>query len=205
MFIVFEDRPSSSPYVERVWRCHSERGGPFVSVAASHLELVVTRLPGLTMVTLRGPETRATTVECPPDGHWVAIRFALGTYWPRLPTTRLLDHQDVNLPVGPDGRFWLAGRWWELPRFDTAEDLVDDLVRHGVLARDPAVEAAMQGEHQALTLRSVQRHFLHATGMTHTAFQSLSQPRSGALAVKFTTGARKVRSFPRKLPRRAVG
>ena len=44
--LVFEDRPSDSPFVERVWRCHSERAGTFLSVAASHCELVVTRHRG---------------------------------------------------------------------------------------------------------------------------------------------------------------
>jgi hypothetical protein len=37
-FILFEDRLSDSPLVERVWRCHSERAGKFLSVAASHFE-----------------------------------------------------------------------------------------------------------------------------------------------------------------------
>ena len=41
--IVFDDeRASDSPFVERVWRCHSERAGTFVSVASSHCEIVVT-------------------------------------------------------------------------------------------------------------------------------------------------------------------
>jgi hypothetical protein len=35
MFILFDDRPSDSPFIERVWRCHSERGGLFYSIAAS--------------------------------------------------------------------------------------------------------------------------------------------------------------------------
>jgi hypothetical protein len=42
MFIVFDDnRPSDSPFIERVWRCHSEGAGMFVSVATSHWDLVV--------------------------------------------------------------------------------------------------------------------------------------------------------------------
>jgi hypothetical protein len=41
-FLVFEDRPSDSPYVERVWRSRSTRAGRFLSVAASHCELVIT-------------------------------------------------------------------------------------------------------------------------------------------------------------------
>ena len=68
MFLIFDDRPSDSPLVERVWRCHSERGGPFLSVAASHFEMVVTRLRGRTSLTLRGPETRAAMVNCPAEG-----------------------------------------------------------------------------------------------------------------------------------------
>ena len=98
-----------SPYIERVWRGRSDGGGPFLSVAAGHLELVVTRLADFTMVTLRGPETRATTIECPPDGEWAAIRFRLGVHMPSLPTHLLLDHRDVNLPVSADGSFELQG------------------------------------------------------------------------------------------------
>src|SRR5258708_5253327 len=41
-----------SPYIERVWRARSDGGGPFVSVAAGHLELVVTRLADIAMVTV---------------------------------------------------------------------------------------------------------------------------------------------------------
>ncbi len=180
MFITFEDRLSDSPFIERVWRCHSDRGGPFLSVAAGNLELVVSRLPGLTMVTLRGPETKASVVECPPNGQWVAIRFRLGVYLPRLPTALLIDRKDMNLPVAADGTFWLEGDCWELPDFDNAEMLVARLALRGVIARDPAVEGVMRGDHQALTRRSVQRHFLHATGMSHGMFRQIERARHAA-------------------------
>ena len=68
MFLAFEDRLSDSPFVERVWRCRSERAGTFLSVAASHCELVVTRHRGRVSVTLRGPESR------PFAGHRPAVR-----------------------------------------------------------------------------------------------------------------------------------
>jgi hypothetical protein len=66
MFLRFADRPSDSPNIERVWRGRSDGGGPFVSVAAGHLELVVTRLADFTLVTVRGPETRASIIDGPP-------------------------------------------------------------------------------------------------------------------------------------------
>ena len=97
-FIAFHDRPSDSPFVERVWRCHSERAGNFVSVASTHWEIVVTRLAGQTTVTLRGPETRAREVHCPADGEWFAVRFKSGAFMPQLSVANLLDGRDVNLP-----------------------------------------------------------------------------------------------------------
>jgi hypothetical protein len=93
MFLTFEDRPSSSPYVDRVWRCYSTTGGPFYSMAEGNLELVVTRLENFVQVTIRGPVTQAASVDCPANGQWFAIRFRVGTYFPGLSTARLADHR----------------------------------------------------------------------------------------------------------------
>lgn len=178
MFIHFDaDRASDSPFVERVWRCHSERGGLFLAVASSHWELVVTRLEGATTVTLHGPETRAREVHCPAHGEWFAIRFKAGTFMPRLPVANLLNGQDVNLPSAFRGRFRLEGDAWEIPDFENAETFVARLARRGILSRDAAVEAALEGDEAALTKRSAQRHFLHATGMSYTRLKSIERAR----------------------------
>ena len=178
MFLRFEDRPSDSPFVERVWRAQStSRGGLFHSMAEGNLELVVSHIEGQTQVLFRGPVTQPSTVECPPNGRWFAIRFRLGTYLPRWPTAWLLDGANLALPATSDGRFWLDGAAWETPSFETAETFVARLARAGVIARDPAVGAALQGDAQALTRRSVQRHFLHATGMTHGRFRQIERAR----------------------------
>jgi hypothetical protein len=177
MLLEFEDRASDSPFVERVWRARSTLGGPFHSMAEGNLELVVSRLGGQTQVLFRGPVTQPTIVECPPNGQWLAIRFRLGTYLPRWPTAWLLDGANLELPATSDGRFWLEGEAWEAPGFETAEAFVARLVRRGVIARDGAVGAVLQGDAQALTRRSVQRHFLHATGMTHVRFRQIERAR----------------------------
>src|SRR5262245_6767063 len=177
MFILFDaERPSDSPFIERVWRCHSEGGGPFLSVASSHWELVVTRLKGDTFVTLRGPETRVREVYCPPEGEWVAVRFKAGTFMPQLPIARLIDGQDVTVPASKR-HFRLDGSKWEIPSFDNAETFVTRPERAGLIARDAAVEAALQGDAQALSLRSAQRHFLQATGMSHTMLRQIERAR----------------------------
>jgi hypothetical protein len=177
-FIVFDaERGSDSPFIERVWRCHSTRAGTFLSVASSHWEIVVSRLQGGTTIALRGPETRPRNVYCPPNGEWFAIRFRAGTFMPRLPVARLIDGNDVDLPQPSPSSFWLEGAAWELPGFDDAEALVARLVKAGVITRDPAVAAALDGDPLAMSLRSAQRHFRQATGMTFGALRQIERAR----------------------------
>jgi methylphosphotriester-DNA--protein-cysteine methyltransferase len=96
---------------------------------------------------------------------------------PWLPTGLLLDHRDVNLPVSADGSFELNGVRWPLPDPDNAERYVDALARRGVIARDPLVESVIRGDSQPLTVRSVQRRFRRATGMTHGLFRQIDRAR----------------------------
>ena len=175
--ILFEDRLSDSPLVERVWRCRSERGGKFISMAASHFEMVVTRLRGKSFLTVRGPETTATVLDCPEDGEWVCVRFKLGTFMPQLLPGSLKDHKDVTLPDASSRSFWLNGSSWQYPDFDNAETFVQRLIKAGLVARDPATDAVLKGEPSALSLRSAQRHFLRATGMTYATSRQIERAR----------------------------
>jgi AraC-like DNA-binding protein len=184
MLLVFEDRTSDSPFIERVWHCHSERAGTFLSVAATHCELVVTRHHGRIRVTLRGPETRPTLIDCPSDGEWIGIRLATGAYFPRHPAASLMDRQDVDLPRATSRTFWLDGSAWEYPTFENAEALVSRLSGAGLLARDTAVTAALAGDCNALSRRSVQRHFLLATGMTHRTYRQIQRARYAAILLR---------------------
>jgi hypothetical protein len=177
MFLIFHDRPSDSSFVEKVWRSHSERADTFLSVAASHFEMVVTRSRGNTSLTLRGPETRATTVECPAEGEWLGIRFKLGTFMPRLTPGRLRDRKDVTLPDASSRSFWLNGSAWEYPDFENAETFVARLMREGIITRDTWVAAAVQGQPSPQSLRSTQRHFLRATGLTHRTVRQIERAR----------------------------
>ena len=189
MFIVFEDRPSDSPFVERVWRCHSERAGTFHSMAASHWEMVVTRHKGKTFLTVRGPETKATTADCPAEGEWVAIRFKLGIFMRLLPASNLRDRRDVTLPEATSRTFWLNGSAWEYPDFENAETFVRRLADGGLIAIDPSVDSALQGQRRGLSLRSAQRHFLRATGITHSTIRQIERIVGCTAATRTSDGS----------------
>ena len=146
--------------------------------------MVVTRHKGKTTMTVRGPETKATTIDCPAEGEWFGVRFRLGTFMPQLPVANLLDRQDVVLPGATGRSFRLNGSTWDYPDFENAEVFVARLVKRGMIARDRAVDDALRGVHSALSVRSVQRHFLQATGMTHSTFRQIERARHATNLLK---------------------
>jgi AraC-like DNA-binding protein len=184
MFIDFEVRLSDSPFVERVWRCNSERAGTFLSIAANHFEMAVTRHRGKTFITLRGPETHATSCDCPAEGEWLGIRFKLGAFMPDLLPGDLRDRQDLTLPDATHRSFWLDGSAWDYPNFENADTFVKRLVHKGLIARDPAIDAVLQGHQSALSLRSAQRHFLRATGLTHATVRQIDRARHATILLQ---------------------
>lgn len=185
MFLIFDDdRPSDSRFVERVWRSHSEESGTFHSIGACNWEMVVTRHEGRTSLTVRGPETRATTVDCPAYGEWFAIRFKLGTFMPLLRPGDLRDRNDVTFPDASGRSFWLNSSAWEYPNFENAETFVKRLVHDGLIAMDPAVTNALRDQPQEPNTRTTQRHFLQATGLTHSTIRQIERARHATNLLK---------------------
>jgi AraC-like DNA-binding protein len=177
-FIHFEDRPSDHPFVEKVWRCQSDRADTFLSVAANSFEIAITRLGGKSFLTLRGPETTASALDCPAGGAWVCVRFKVGTFMPRFLPGSLRDHKDVTFPAATGHSCWLNGSALEYPDFDNAEIFVKRLAKSGMLSRDPIVVDTLLRRPYELSLRSAQRHFLRSTGVTYTTFRQIERART---------------------------
>jgi hypothetical protein len=151
-------------------------------VAASRWEMVVTTFEGKTTVTVRGPETRTSEANYPADAEFIGITFKLGAFMPHLPVKTLLDRQDATLPESSDRSFWLHGSAWEVPTFENADVFVERLVRRGILVRDPAVKAAVGGRAPGVPIRSLQRRFLRATGLTQKTIRQIERAR-GAVSL----------------------
>lgn len=176
MLFEFEERGSDSPLVERIWRTRCERPGEFVSLAASHRELVVTRHEGQLSLTLRAPEARATSVFCSIEAEWFGIILKLGAFLPIFSDDQLVNG-GIDLPEASRGRFWLQGTAWECPTFENADAFVARLVREGLLVRDPVVGAALRNEPQGVSSRWVQQRFVRATGLPQRAVRQIERAR----------------------------
>jgi len=187
MELVFDERSANSSFVEMIWHTHSERAGTFTSIAVSHWEIVTMTFNGKTMITARGPETKASEADFPADAEFFGITFKLGTFMPHLPIKTLLDRQDATLPEASSNSFWLHGSAWELPTFENADVFVGRLIRQGILVRDPVVEAAIQGYTPDMSVRSLQYRFLQATGLTHKTIQQIERARSAVSLLELGT------------------
>src|ERR687897_487281 len=163
---------SRSCFIEETWWTRSEPEESFISVAMTHCQMVVTRQRGVAWLTVRGPETKATTVPIPADAEFFGIQFSLGTFMPTLQLGQLVD-RSLTLPQATSRSFWLNGSAWEFPGPDNADVFVDRLVRAGLLVHDPVVSAALEGDVEGLSTRSVQRRVSRATGLTRGAIRQI--------------------------------
>ena len=177
-FIRFADRDSDHPLIEKVWSCRSERADTFLSVAAVNFEMVITCLAGRRSITLRGPETKATSMDCPAEGEWLGIRFRPGTLVPQFLPGALRDHRDVTLPEASGRSFWMDGSAIEYPAFEQAEAFVARLAARGLLRRDQVAVDALLRRPRELSLRTAQRRFLRSTGVTYAAFRQIERARN---------------------------
>lgn len=168
----FQRRSPRSSMIERTWQTRSVPEEFFISVAESHWEMVVTRQRGTALLSVRGPETKATQAPIPQDAEFFGIQFSLGTFMPGLPPGLLVD-RSLTLPQAARTSFWLDRSEWELPGPGNADVFADRLVRAGLLVHDPVAAAAVHGDVEGLSVRSVERRVSRATGLTRGAIRQI--------------------------------
>jgi hypothetical protein len=165
---VYDERPSDSPFVERVWRNDSGSVSSFLSVAKPYWFMVFTHQYGRTHISVHGPETRATLAPCPEEAEFLGILFKVGSFMPSFPSHALVDGE-LELPQVSKRSFWLNGAAWDIPTFENVDTFVARLAREGLIARDEVVDSVLAGAPPRLSPRTVQRRFQRATGLTHGA------------------------------------
>jgi hypothetical protein len=171
---LLDEWTSASEFVARTWRAPSVPEETFISVAASHWEIVVTTQRQRRRLTIRGPETRATIVPIPRDAKFFGIEFSIGTYMPNLPLVGLVDRA-ITLPNVTSTSVWFNGSSWEIPSVENADAFVDRLVRDGLLVRDGVAVAALHGEANGFSRRTLERRVARATGLTRGTLRQIER------------------------------
>jgi hypothetical protein len=172
MSFLFEGRESDSPYVEAIWRGWAGSNYAPVCPASGRWHLLFLRQNGRVNVSVEGPLTKATPVTQAEGTEWFGVTFPLGTFLPSVPVRNLLDGRAI-LPLAAKTSFKLAGSNFQFPDYENVEMFVDRLVRDDLLVSDGIVKAVLAGRPPEMSLRTVRRRFLFATGLTCKAIEQI--------------------------------
>lgn len=161
-----QKRLSDSPYVESVWEGVSTRDGVHLTAADGTFDLTFQTRRGNTRLLLSGPGSRSQTTTFQAGDIVLVIRLRTGVHLPFF-STRQWVNIDQYLPNATEASFWLQNTAVTFPTFNTVETFIDKLAKKGFVHRNIIVEDALKGRPPRVGSRTVQRHFLMATGMTH--------------------------------------
>jgi AraC-like DNA-binding protein len=165
MSVVRRTRGSDSAVVERITHVTYAEKSDDVSTPDGCWDIVVQRHAGKITMLQTGLITRPVALPYDAGDEYISISFKPGVFMPRTPGVEMID-RGVVLPATSGRAFWLQGETLEIPTFENAEGLVARLIQHGLIVRDEIVERLVAGRPKAASPRSVQRHFVHALGVT---------------------------------------
>src|SRR6266567_3558926 len=179
MDFLMEGRLSDSPYIEMIWRGRAGNDYAPICPADERWNMLLLKRNEKVRVSVEGPLTKATPKTHTEGTEWLVIKFKLGTFMPSLPVRKLVDADKV-LSEAASKSFWLNGSTWQFPEYENVETFVDRLVHDDLLLRDPVVNAVLQDQSQEISLRTVRRRFLLATGLTHKAIEQIERAQRAA-------------------------
>lgn len=176
MLRVFDERPSDSPFVDAIWHGRTEDAGSRIASAGSCWVMLIEKQEGKPRLSIVGPMTKALPMPYTGDTEFLAIKFKPGTFMPHLPASQLID-AIIAMPEATSKSFWFNGSAWQFPDYENADTFVARLVREGLVLRDGVVDAVLQDQPLDLSPRSVQRRFVHVTGLTHSSIRQIARAR----------------------------
>lgn len=172
----FEGRGSDSPFIEAIWRGGAGKAYAPVCPASGQWHLLFLKQHDKLKIFVQGPLTRATPVAQPEGTEWVGVTFPLGTFLPFLSIKSLLDEQAI-LPLTTKTSFHLAGSSWYVPDYENVETFIERLVRQNVLVSDPVVTAVLANLPVEMSLRTIRRRFVLATGLSYQTIAQIERAK----------------------------
>lgn len=177
-----EERLSESPVVDLIWYSRGEYATQFISMAQTRWSLVIASIDGDVTVGIHGPETKATRLVAPANAEFLSVMFKVGTMMPQFPLFK--DMADITFPNATNNSFWLGTRTWQLPNKENIDVFIGQLVRDGLLIHDKVVADTLKRRPVEISLRSVQRRFKQATGLTYGTFEQINRARYATKLLK---------------------
>jgi AraC-like DNA-binding protein len=179
MTFEYEEKPSASRFVDIIWRTRDTSDGTYLAAADACWDMIFIRSVHGNRVLLSGPSSKITPVPYRAGNRNVGVRFHRGSFLTHVRTTTMVDTTEA-LPMPTPESFLLAGEEWPMPTYETADKFIAELERRELLSDDPVVMAALRGGDAGKSIRSVQRHVSHVTGLTANRIRQIVRARTAA-------------------------
>ncbi len=170
-------RHSSHPLIDTVWTTQNIADGVYSATPDGSWDLIVLIQADMSKsMMITGQATKPMDVPYTKGTSSVVISFARGAYLPLYAGDRLVDSFEI-LPNADAAHFILDGHVFGFPSFETAEQLIEELIDAQLLFADPVVYAAATGTSWAASKRSYQRHFATSTGISEKSFEQIERAK----------------------------
>jgi hypothetical protein len=166
MGFTYEEKRSSSPYVDIVWHTEDQTDGVYIASADASWDMIfIQPREGKRRVLLSGPCSKTTPVPYSAGNKNFGMRFNPGVIFIDLPVTDMVNVTQP-LPMPTEDTFLLQGITWEVPTYETVDEFLAKLAEHCLLSIDPVVRDVLEGRVVNMSARSIQRHFAQTVGLS---------------------------------------
>jgi hypothetical protein len=169
--LAFESQPSNYPYIQALGRVHAASDASFTVVPDGSWGLIVHRSGDTTMAYVTAVTTLPIRVNLRTGDEILSVSLAASVYSPNRSAVALLNKAQPLSAAGGRKVWWSHQRKIELPTMETADRFVAALVKDEQLIVDKTVAAVLAGHTPHTSIRTLQRHFIQTTGMTHNCWQ----------------------------------
>jgi Helix-turn-helix domain len=183
MSFLYEEKASSSPFVDVVWHTVDVSDGTYLASADACWDMIFTRTDSGSRVLLSGPSSRPTPVPYRTGNRNVGVRFTQGTYFTHVEPSSMFDCT-VRLRMPDHGHFELGGRTWRMPDYAGIDELLSGFGEHGLLAHDEVIEATLHGDDPPVSSRTVERHFTRITGRSPGQVRQIARARQAVARLR---------------------
>lgn len=176
MHPITEARLVATPHVQSIGLMRFDATGETLMQPDGCWDIVIFKHDDEVEVLRTGLTTRSVVHRHAAGDEILVISFKPSSFMPSMPGEMMRD-EGVVLEKFGKRKFRIGGDWREIPTFDNADVFVERLVRDGIVDSNAVVASIVDGQPKAMSERTMQRHFLRTTGLTHKHFTLVQRAR----------------------------
>lgn len=173
---MYEEKPSELPTVNCIWHAIVTAEGTYTDPANEHWGVAFTRrTDGSEAAELIGPTLMPRILSGHVGDEYWGVEFK--SYVAMHGVNKQMVLGTAMLLPTTDGQFFIGNYAYAIRQYDELEEMVEQLMKDGVIVADDRVRRSLQGGDAGLSERSRQRYFKEVTGLTKKQITQLERAR----------------------------